>query len=103
LRQALDNLVANALVHSGSVDEVVVRALHGEASILISVVDAGAGVPLAEQERIFQPGVRLDGERPGSGIGLAVARAVAEAHGGSLTVESAPDEGATFTLQVPVG
>jgi signal transduction histidine kinase len=102
LRQALDNLVANALVHSGSADEVVVRALQDKGSILLSVVDAGTGVPFAEQERIFQPGVRLHGERPGSGIGLAVARVVAEAHGGSLTVESAPGLGATFTLRVPV-
>jgi signal transduction histidine kinase len=46
--------------------------------------------------------VRLHGERPGSGIGLAVARVVAEAHGGSLTVESAPSEGATFTITFPV-
>ena len=54
LRQALDNLVTNALVHSGSAEVVVVRARRDEASIVISVVDAGAGVPLAEQERIFR-------------------------------------------------
>ena len=102
LRQALDNLVANALVHSGSADDVIVRARQEEGSILLSVVDVGTGVPVAEQERIFQPGARLDADRPGSGIGLAVARAVAEAHGGSLTVESAPSEGATFTITFPV-
>ena len=102
LREALDNLVANALVHSDSTDEVIVRARREEGSILLSVVDVGTGVPFAEQERIFQPGVRLDADRPGSGIGLAVARAVAEAHGGSLTVESAPSEGATFTITFPV-
>jgi signal transduction histidine kinase len=102
LLQALDNLVANALVHSGSAGGVVVRARQDEASIVLSVVDAGTGVPLAEQERIFQPGVRLHGERPGSGIGLAVSRAIAEAHGGSLTVESAPGLGATFSLRIPV-
>jgi signal transduction histidine kinase len=102
LRQALDNLVANALVHSGSADEVVVRARQDEGSILLSVVDAGTGVPVAEQERIFLPGVRLHGERPGSGIGLAMARAIAEAHGGSLTLDSTPGRGATFTLRIPV-
>lgn len=102
LRQALDNLVSNALVHSESAAEVVVRAGRADASILLSVVDTGAGVPLAEQKRIFQPGVRLDGERPGSGIGLAVARAIVEAHGGTLTIESTPGRGATFTLQIPV-
>ena len=102
LRQALDNRYTNALVHGGSAEVVVVRARQDGASIVVSVVDAGAGVPLVEQERIFQSGVRLDGERPGWGIGLAVSRAIAEAHGGSLTVESAPGEGAIFTLTLPM-
>jgi len=102
LRQALDNLVSNAVVHSGSTDEVVVRARRADRSILLSVVDTGAGVSLVEQERIFETGVRLDRGRPGWGIGLAVARAIAEAHGGTLTVESAPGEGATFTIALPV-
>jgi signal transduction histidine kinase len=101
LRQVLDNLVSNALVHSGSADEVVVRARRAEASIVLSVVDTGAGVPLADQKRIFETGVRLDDERPGSGIGLALARAIVEAHGGTLTIESAPGQGATFNLSVP--
>lgn len=102
LRQALDNLISNALLHSGSTDDVVVRARRAEASIVLSVVDTGAGVPLAEQERIFEGGVRLDDERPGSGIGLGLVRAIAEAHGGTLTVESVPGHGATFNLSVPV-
>jgi two-component system, OmpR family, sensor histidine kinase BaeS len=101
LRQALDNLVSNALVHSGS-DEVVVRARGGGESIMISVLDTGAGIPLDDQQRIFEAGVRLDRERPGSGIGLAVVRAIAEAHGGALTVESVPGEGASFTVEIPL-
>jgi two-component system, OmpR family, sensor kinase len=100
LRQALDNLVANALLHSGSTDEVVVRARNADGSVLISVVDTGVGVHPAEQERIFEKGVRLDDARPGSGIGLALARAIAEAHGGTLSVDSVPGQGATFNLSV---
>lgn len=100
LRQALDNLVANALLHSGSTDEVVVRARNADGSVLISVVDTGVGVHPAEQERIFEKGVRLDEARPGSGIGLALARAIAEAHGGTLSVDSVPGQGATFNLSV---
>jgi two-component system sensor histidine kinase BaeS len=102
LRQALDNLISNALLHSGSTDDVVVRARRAEASIVLSVVDTGAGVPLAEQKRIFEGGVRLDDERPGSGIGLGLVRAIAEAHDGTLTVASAPGEGATFTIALPI-
>jgi two-component system sensor histidine kinase BaeS len=102
LRQALDNLVANALMHSGSGGGVVVEATSTHALVLLSVSDSGTGVPLGDQERIFEAGVRLDAERPGSGLGLAIARAIAEAHGGQLTLRSTPGEGATFTIVVPV-
>lgn len=102
LKQALDNLVSNALAHSGAVHEVVVSVYREDDQIRLSVTDNGAGVPIAEQERIFEAGVRLDPKRPGSGLGLAVARAVAEAHGGDLTLDSTPGKGATFTLTLPV-
>jgi len=102
LRQALDNLVANAVTHSPPGGEVVVSARVGNGAIRVSVSDTGVGIPIEEQERIFEPGVRLATAVPGSGIGLAVARAIAEAHGGTLTVESAPSEGATFTLVLPL-
>jgi len=102
LRQALDNLVSNALTHSGSDATVVVRAARDGNRVLLSVSDAGGGIPSEEQDRIFDPGVRLDTGRPGSGLGLAVAQAIAEAHGGTLTVESALGEGATFTLALPL-
>ncbi len=101
LRQALDNLVANAVTHSPPDREVVVTARVGKGEILLSVSDEGGGIPIEEQERIFEPGVRLTTSRPGSGIGLAVARAIAEAHGGTLTVESVPGRGTTFTLALP--
>ena len=103
LRQALDNLVANAIAHSPPGGDVVVSAGvgEGEGEILLSVSDSGGGIPVEEQDRIFEPGVRLASGRPGAGIGLAVARAIAEAHGGTLTVESVPGRGATFTLALP--
>ena len=102
LRQALDNLVSNALRYAESSKEVVVRARPAGSSVLLSVADEGPGIPLADQERIFEAGVRLDIGRPGSGLGLAVARAIAEAHGGTLTIDSAPGEGAIFTIALPV-
>ncbi len=101
LRQALDNLLANAVQHGGGLGIVVdVGARDGE--LRLSVVDRGPGVPVEDQKRIFEPGVSLDPSRPGSGLGLGIARAIAEAHGGALTVTSAGGEGATFTLTLPM-
>lgn len=101
LRQALDNLVSNALAHAGSDGAVVVSADSSETAVLLSVTDSGVGIPLSEQNRIFEKGVRLNEATAGSGLGLAIARAIAEAHGGTLTVMSAPGQGATFTIAIP--
>jgi signal transduction histidine kinase len=68
------------------------------------VADAGRGIPAGEHARIFDAGVRLALESEGSegsGLGLAVVRAVAEAHGAALQLESAPGRGAVFTLAFP--
>jgi len=103
LRQALANLVTNALTHSGADGDVVlVGARSSEECVLLSVSDSGAGVPLADQQRIFEAGVRLDAGRAGSGLGLVIARAIAEAHGGELTLSSTPGEGAIFTIALPL-
>ena len=102
LRQALDNLVANALLHAPAGDEIVVGAALEGGRVLFSVSDRGDGIPSAEQARIFERGVRLDATRPGSGLGLAITKAIAEAHGGTLTVQSEPGRGSTFTIALPV-
>jgi signal transduction histidine kinase len=101
LRQALDNLVRNALMHSGSSGEVVVSARRDGDSICISVADRGRGISPDDQARIFEPGARLDPSAEGAGLGLAVSRAIARAHGGTLTVESTPGAGAVFTIVLP--
>jgi signal transduction histidine kinase len=103
LRQALDNLIVNAATHAGSDAEVVVHAGAEHDSVRLSVSDRGRGIALEDQSRIFEFGVRLDTGRPGSGLGLSVVRAIAEAHGGTLSVESTPGRGATFTIALPVG
>ncbi len=103
LRQALDNLVSNALAHGVQRDEeVVVSAATDGTRVLLAVADAGEGIPPADQTRIFEGGVRLDGSAPGAGLGLMIARAIAEGHGGTLTVESAPGHGSTFTIALPL-
>jgi two-component system sensor histidine kinase BaeS len=101
LRQALDNLVDNAIGHSPAGGEVTVTAARRGGAITIDVADEGDGIPAADLERMFEPGVRLTSDRPGSGLGLAVVRAIARAHGGEVEVESTPGQGATFRLVLP--
>lgn len=101
LRQALDNLVGNAVAHSPADAEVVVTARAEPGRVLLAVTDRGEGIPPEGLVRVFEPGVRLTSERPGSGLGLAIVRAIAVAHGGSVEVASAPGQGTTFTLVLP--
>lgn len=103
LRQALDNLVANALVHSGTATAVVVGASRSARGVGLFVRDEGTGIPSTDHGRILEAGERLDRSRPGSGLGLAIVSAIVGAHGGELTVVSQPGDGATFTIELPVG
>ncbi len=102
LRQALDNLIVNASTHAGSNAEVVVHAAAEQDSVRLSVSDRGRGIALEDQSRILEPGVRLDTRGPGAGLGLSIVRTIAEAHNGTLSVESTPGQGATFTIALPV-
>jgi two-component system, OmpR family, sensor histidine kinase BaeS len=103
LRQALDNLVANAVSAGGAAGEIVVAVRATGQEVIVTVADNGSGIPVEDHARIFEPGVRLDSTPDGSGLGLAIVRAVAEAHGGTVTVESAPGEGAAFSVALPIG
>jgi signal transduction histidine kinase len=102
LRQAVGNLVTNARVHSAASAAIVIGTRAREEGVGVFVADSGRGVPAVERERIVEPGIRLDTTRPGSGLGLAVVRSIAEAHGGRLVVESEPGRGSTFTIALPV-
>ena len=105
LRQVLGNLIDNAVKYSPEGGEVRVSAAPTNASVRIAVRDEGPGIPHAQHGRIFEKFGRaeVDGSKPGSGLGLFIARSIAEAHGGSLDVSSDPEAGATFTLILPVG
>ena len=103
LRQALDNLVRNALTHSGTTSDVLLSAHTDGETVVLAVADEGRGIEPDEQERIFAAGTRLDLSREGLGLGLAVVRAVVEAHGGEVSLESTPGRGATFTMRLPLG
>ncbi|MDZ4170110.1 MAG: ATP-binding protein [Coriobacteriia bacterium] len=101
---ALDNLLDNAIAYTdtGTVS-VTVMGLDG--SVLIKVGDTGPGIPAEHQPRVFERFYRVDRSRSrdagGTGLGLALVRHVAERSGGSVTLESLPGTGSTFTLNLP--
>ena len=101
LRQALDNLTANAVGHAPAGSVVTLSALRVGPSVVVTVHDEGEGIAPDDLDRIFQPGVRLTTARPGSGLGLAVVREIVLEHGGEVEVESRPGQGATFRLVLP--
>ncbi len=106
LRQVLANLIENAVKYSPEGGEVRVSAVAANGAVRIAVRDAGPGIPRDQQGRIFEKFGRAEvegGSKPGSGLGLFIARSIAEAHGGSLDVSSGAEPGSTFTLTLPVG
>jgi signal transduction histidine kinase len=102
LRQVLSNLIDNAVKYSEAGETVQVAARMGERTLRVEVRDRGPGIPLEQQGLIFEKFGRAKGNRPGTGLGLFIARSIAEAHGGTLEVRSVPGEGATFVLELPV-
>jgi len=105
LRQVLANLLENAIKYSPSGEEVEVRAQQENGKVRISVADHGPGIPHDQQRLIFEKFGRADiagGSKPGTGLGLFIARSIAEAHGGTIDVRSSPNAGSTFTLTLPV-
>ncbi|MGI5323975.1 sensor histidine kinase [Actinomadura nitritigenes] len=103
LERALVNLLDNAQRHASSSVGAALSA--GGGRVTLRVTDDGPGVPPADRERIFERFVRLDDARArdegGAGLGLAIARGVARAHGGDLTAGGAPGGGAVFELWLP--
>ncbi|MGH9937867.1 MAG: sensor histidine kinase, partial [Blastocatellia bacterium] len=106
LTRALTNLVANAVKYSPANTEVVVSAQAGEDNVFIAVADQGYGIPPEHQASIFEKFFRVprveDADTPGTGLGLALVREIAELHGGRVTVESETGSGSTFTLRLPL-
>jgi signal transduction histidine kinase len=104
--QALANLVDNAIKYSEARKVLVVEATLREGGLALTVADEGVGIPREEQGRIFDKFYRAGRSetqgRRGSGVGLALVRHVAEAHGGRVTVESRPGAGSRFTLWLPL-
>ena len=103
LRRALANLVDNAVKYTPSGGRVELATGRDEAGAWVAVADTGVGIEARDLPRVFDRLYRAEATRHerGLGLGLGLARAIAEAHGGSLAVESAPRKGSRFTLHVP--
>ncbi|MCT8000671.1 HAMP domain-containing histidine kinase [Sphingomonas sanguinis] len=99
--QILINLIGNALRYSPHGGEVVVSVEREDDWALVRVTDRGKGIALKDQPRIFEKFERVDPSEPGgNGLGLYIARRLARAMGGDLSVESEPGQGATFTFRL---
>lgn len=106
IQQLVLNLIENAIRYNRPGGEVVLSAKRTESAVVMSVKDSGIGIAPDEQEKIFERFYRVDKARSreagGTGLGLPIARAIAEAHGGTLTVKSEPGKGSEFILTLPV-
>jgi signal transduction histidine kinase len=106
LSQLVGNLVSNALKFTPAGGSVIARAFVDDGRAVVEIADTGIGIPLGEQSRLFQRFFRsstaTEQAIPGTGLGLVISRAIAEAHGGTVGVTSAPGEGTTFRVEIPL-
>ncbi len=102
LRQMVGNLLENAVRHARPSGVVSASVARDGGAITLRIQDDGSGIPENERERIFDRFVRLDRQSAGAGLGLPIARWVAEAHGGTLALEFSGPEGSCFTARLPV-
>ncbi|MBP7828751.1 MAG: PAS domain-containing protein [Kiritimatiellae bacterium] len=107
LEQAVINLLDNAIKYSPPGSPVLVEGRREGDEVVIRVSDRGPGIPAEHQPRLFERFYRVDKARSrqlgGTGLGLAIVKHIAQAHGGSVSVESAPGQGSVFSLRLPAG
>jgi two-component system, OmpR family, sensor kinase len=107
LRQAIDNLLANVRAHTPAGTPTRVSVRRNGAWAEVRVADDGPGIPVEDQTRVFERFWRGDRARGrtaagGAGLGLSIVDALVRAHGGTIAVESAPGQGAAFTMRLPL-
>ncbi len=104
LGQVLNNLVSNALRHAPAGGSIDLKAEQYGTALRLSVCDTGPGIAPDDLPRVFDRFYRGDAARQAdgsSGLGLAIARSIVEAHGGAITVDSPPGQGACFRIDLP--
>jgi PAS domain S-box-containing protein len=107
IKQVLVNLLSNAIKFTPEGGRIRVEARVQDVFIAVSVSDTGVGIPVQEQDFIFdkfhQVGATTKGIREGTGLGLAITKRLVEQHGGTIRVESLPQRGSTFLFTLPLG
>jgi two-component system sensor histidine kinase BaeS len=105
LEQALQNLAANALRHTPRGGRVKLAASFENDRVVVTVSDTGSGIAPEHLSHVFDRFYKVDparaGQTRGSGLGLSIVKAIVERHGGTVTAESRPGEGTTFTVRFP--
>jgi len=105
IKQVLNNLLENAVAHTGPEGTITVAAWQQDNEINISVADTGEGIQAEDLPNIFERFYRVDKSRTratgGSGLGLTIAKRLVEAHGGRIDVENQPGQGTRFTFTLP--
>ncbi len=106
MKQVLLNLLSNAVKFTPEGGTITMSAVLNDGMVEISVADTGIGIAPEDQAAVFeefrQVGTDYARKREGTGLGLALARRLVELHGGSLTLQSEPGKGSTFTFTIPV-
>ncbi|NBX21089.1 MAG: ATP-binding protein, partial [Betaproteobacteria bacterium] len=100
IRNIVGNLLSNAIKYSPHGGQVTLRVTPRPGELVITVSDQGIGIPLADQPQLFESFHRASnvGNISGTGLGLAIVRDAVQCHGGSISLESTPGQGSTFTV-----
>jgi NtrC-family two-component system sensor histidine kinase KinB len=102
LDRVLDNLLHNAIRHTGSGGRIRLHARRHAERVIISVEDNGEGIAYGQQGRIFEPFVQVGRKKGGAGLGLALCKEIVQLHGGRMGVFSRPGQGTQFYMALPV-
>ncbi|MNN17502.1 Alginate biosynthesis sensor protein KinB [compost metagenome] len=102
LDRVLDNLIDNALRHTGSGGRIRLQARRHGDRVIISVEDNGEGIAYGQQGRIFEPFVQVGRKKGGAGLGLALCKEIVQLHGGRMGVYSRPGQGTQFYIALTV-